>query len=61
MDTSFESSEQLVCPILTDEERYLIGTNKSKPSKTYRKKCLGRLRKQTADYAMLRCIQYLDF
>jgi hypothetical protein len=54
-DNSFESLEQPPCPILVDEERYLIGT-KDKKSKVYRKKCIGRLRKQSADYAMLRLL-----
>jgi tetratricopeptide (TPR) repeat protein len=52
LDTSFESLDQPQCPLLAEEERYRIGIE-NKQKKAYRKKCLGRLRKQLADYAML--------
>ncbi|KAK6034345.1 hypothetical protein COOONC_28151 [Cooperia oncophora] len=40
------------CPILPEEEKFRVGLE-NKASKTYKRKCLGRSRKQNADYAML--------
>ncbi|CAD5235267.1 unnamed protein product [Bursaphelenchus xylophilus] len=53
IDINFEKPDTSVnCPALRQEERYITGLE-DKTSKTYRKKCLGRLRKQCADYALL--------
>ncbi|KAL3103192.1 hypothetical protein niasHS_002378 [Heterodera schachtii] len=52
LDTSFERVETPPCPLLPDEEKYRMGLENVK-SKAYRKKCIGRLRKKTGDYAFL--------
>ncbi|CAD5227966.1 unnamed protein product [Bursaphelenchus okinawaensis] len=53
LDVAFERAEILPnYPSLQQEERYRAGLE-DKTSKTYRKKCVGRLRKQCADYALL--------
>lgn len=49
MENNADSTDQLECPILPEEERYLVGAK----TKSFRKKCSGRLKKQSADYAML--------
>uniref|UniRef100_A0A7I4YAL2 N-acetyltransferase domain-containing protein n=1 Tax=Haemonchus contortus TaxID=6289 RepID=A0A7I4YAL2_HAECO len=51
VDQSFEKLECPPCPILPEEEKFRVGIE-NKTSKMY-KKCLGRSRKQNADYAML--------
>ncbi|VDP08147.1 unnamed protein product [Heligmosomoides polygyrus] len=59
-ETRFEKTEKMLiflkgsppCPILPEEEKYRVGLE-DKDSKMYKKKCLGRCRKQNADYAML--------
>ncbi|PIO71857.1 hypothetical protein TELCIR_06226 [Teladorsagia circumcincta] len=40
------------CPALPEEEKFKVGVE-NKASKMYKKKCVGRSRKQNADYAML--------
>ncbi|KAI6223447.1 hypothetical protein M3Y95_00891200 [Aphelenchoides besseyi] len=52
VDVSYERADQPTCPLLGEEERYRIGTE-NRQTKIYRRKCVGRLRKQSADYAML--------
>ncbi|VDL64513.1 unnamed protein product [Nippostrongylus brasiliensis] len=54
VDQSFEKLEDPPCPNLPEEEKFRVGLEeKEKKSKIYRKKCVGRSRKQNADYAML--------
>ena len=52
LDVAYERLEHPPCPLLAEEERYRIGTENHQ-ARAYRRKCLGRLRKQTADYALL--------
>ncbi|VDN33455.1 unnamed protein product, partial [Cylicostephanus goldi] len=52
VDQSFEKLECPPCPVLPEEEKFRLGVE-NKTSKTYRRKCIGRARKQNADYAML--------
>ncbi|EYC01315.1 hypothetical protein Y032_0108g36 [Ancylostoma ceylanicum] len=52
VDQSFEKLECPPCPILPEEEKFRFGVE-NKASKTYKRKCIGRSRKQNADYAML--------
>ncbi|CAJ0569421.1 unnamed protein product, partial [Mesorhabditis spiculigera] len=52
MDVAFEKVEQPPCPILPEEEKLRVGTEQ-KTSKTYKRKCLGRCKKQQADYTLL--------
>ncbi|VDN03575.1 unnamed protein product [Thelazia callipaeda] len=52
LDLSFEKLECPSCPSLIDEQKYRQGLE-NKNSKIYRKKCIGRLRKQVADYTLL--------
>ncbi|CAG9530714.1 unnamed protein product [Cercopithifilaria johnstoni] len=52
LDLSFEKLEFPPCPALIDEQKYRHGLE-NKTSKTYRKKCIGRLRKQVADYTLI--------
>uniref|UniRef100_A0A915Q411 Trafficking protein particle complex subunit 11 domain-containing protein n=1 Tax=Setaria digitata TaxID=48799 RepID=A0A915Q411_9BILA len=52
LDLSFEKLEFPPCPTLIDEQKYRQGLE-NKNSKIYRKKCIGRLRKQVADYTLL--------
>ncbi|KAI6240334.1 hypothetical protein M3Y99_00465100 [Aphelenchoides fujianensis] len=52
LDLSYEKADQPPCPLLAEEERYRVGTE-NRQAKAYRKKCVGRLRKQSADFAML--------
>lgn len=52
LDAAFEKLDQPNCPTLAEEERYRAGLE-NRATKQYRKKCVGRLRKQCADYAML--------
>uniref|UniRef100_A0A0R3RQZ3 Trafficking protein particle complex subunit 9 n=1 Tax=Elaeophora elaphi TaxID=1147741 RepID=A0A0R3RQZ3_9BILA len=52
LDLSFEKMECPPCPALIDEQKYRQGLE-NKTSKIYRKKCIGRLRKQVADYTLM--------
>ncbi|KHN80564.1 Trafficking protein particle complex subunit 9 [Toxocara canis] len=52
LDLSFEKLETPPCPCLPDEQRYRMGLE-NKTSKQYKRKCVGRLRKQVADYTLL--------
>ncbi|EFO89603.1 hypothetical protein CRE_07318 [Caenorhabditis remanei] len=52
VDVSFEKKQEIVCPTLPDESRWQVGVE-TKSTKSYRKKCLGRYRKQHADYCLL--------
>ncbi|VDM53436.1 unnamed protein product, partial [Angiostrongylus costaricensis] len=52
LDLSFEKMECPPCPVLPEEEKFRIGVE-NKTSKTYKRKCIGRSRKQNSDYAML--------
>ncbi|EFO24879.2 hypothetical protein LOAG_03607 [Loa loa] len=52
LDLSFEKLECPACPALIDEQKYRQGLE-NKTSKIYRKKCIGRLRKQVADYTLM--------
>ncbi|VBB33958.1 unnamed protein product, partial [Acanthocheilonema viteae] len=52
LDLSFEKQECPSCPALIDEQKYRQGLE-NKASKIYRKKCIGRLRKQVADYTLI--------
>ncbi|VDM65848.1 unnamed protein product [Strongylus vulgaris] len=52
LDQSFEKLECPPCPILPEEEKFRFGVE-NKTSKAYKRKCIGRSRKQNADYAML--------
>uniref|UniRef100_A0A915DJK6 Trs120/TRAPPC9 N-terminal domain-containing protein n=1 Tax=Ditylenchus dipsaci TaxID=166011 RepID=A0A915DJK6_9BILA len=52
LDLSFEKMDTPPCPLLPEEEKYRMGTENMK-SKLYRRKCIGRLRKQVADHALL--------
>lgn len=52
LDQSYEKMETPPCPILPEEEKYRMGLE-NKQSKAYKKKCVGRLRKQVADYTLL--------
>ncbi|KAJ1354945.1 Trafficking protein particle complex subunit 9 [Parelaphostrongylus tenuis] len=52
LDLSFEKMECPPCPVLPEEEKFRIGVE-NKSSKTYKRKCIGRSRKQNSDYAML--------
>ncbi|ETN77677.1 hypothetical protein NECAME_03095, partial [Necator americanus] len=52
VDQSFEKLECPPCPVLPEEEKFRFGVE-NKASKTYKRKCVGRSRKQNADYAML--------
>uniref|UniRef100_A0A8R1TQI6 Uncharacterized protein n=1 Tax=Onchocerca volvulus TaxID=6282 RepID=A0A8R1TQI6_ONCVO len=52
LDLSFEKLECPPYPMLTEEQKYRQGLE-NKNCKIYRKKCIGRLRKQVADYTLL--------
>ncbi|OZC10117.1 hypothetical protein X798_02707 [Onchocerca flexuosa] len=52
LDLSFEKLECPPYPMLTEEQKYRQGLE-NKNCKMYRKKCIGRLRKQVADYTLL--------
>lgn len=52
IDTSFEKMEQPPCPTLPEEEKTRVGTE-NRQSRSFKRKCVGRLRKQVADYALL--------
>lgn len=52
LDLSFEKLEFPPCLALIDEQKYRQGLE-NKTSKIYRKKCIGRLRKQVADYTLM--------
>uniref|UniRef100_A0A914EKI2 KIF-binding protein n=1 Tax=Acrobeloides nanus TaxID=290746 RepID=A0A914EKI2_9BILA len=52
LDLSYEKMDVPPCPTLQEEEKYRIGVE-NKTSKLYKKKCIGRLRKQVADYTLL--------
>ncbi|KAK6014940.1 hypothetical protein OSTOST_19665, partial [Ostertagia ostertagi] len=52
VDQSFEKLECPPCPALPEEEKFRVGVE-NKTSKMYKRKCVGRSRKQNADYAML--------
>uniref|UniRef100_A0A8R1DTS9 Uncharacterized protein n=1 Tax=Caenorhabditis japonica TaxID=281687 RepID=A0A8R1DTS9_CAEJA len=52
VDVSFEKKAEIPCPSLPDESRWQIGVE-TKSAKNYKKKCLGRCRKQHADYCLL--------
>lgn len=52
LDLSLEKLDPAPCPSVPDEQKYRMGVE-NKTSKIYRKKCLGRLRKQIADYTLL--------
>uniref|UniRef100_A0A0N5AAZ6 Trafficking protein particle complex subunit 9 n=1 Tax=Syphacia muris TaxID=451379 RepID=A0A0N5AAZ6_9BILA len=52
IDLSFEKLEVPFCPSLPGEPKYCFG-NEARANKLYKKKCLGRFRKQVADYALL--------
>lgn len=51
-DISFEKMEQPPCPTIPEEEKTRVGTE-NKASKTYKRKCIGRMRKQVGDYSLL--------
>uniref|UniRef100_A0A914WF28 Trafficking protein particle complex subunit 9 n=1 Tax=Plectus sambesii TaxID=2011161 RepID=A0A914WF28_9BILA len=52
LDLSFEKLDTPPCPLVPEEEKYRIGVE-NKASKNYRRKCVGRLRKQVADYTLM--------
>ncbi|VDK54944.1 unnamed protein product [Anisakis simplex] len=52
LDLSFEKVENPPCPALPDEQKYRMGLE-NKTSKQYKRKCVGRLRKQVADYTLM--------
>uniref|UniRef100_A0A914Z9L1 Trafficking protein particle complex subunit 11 n=1 Tax=Panagrolaimus superbus TaxID=310955 RepID=A0A914Z9L1_9BILA len=52
IDRSFEKMEDPPFPTLPEEEKTRIGTE-NRQSKSFKRKCIGRLRKQVADYALL--------
>ncbi|ULT80832.1 hypothetical protein L3Y34_011012 [Caenorhabditis briggsae] len=52
VDVSFEKKQEIPCPTLPDESRWQVGVE-TKSTKSYKKKCLGRYRKQHADYCLL--------
>uniref|UniRef100_A0A7E4UU45 Trafficking protein particle complex subunit 9 n=1 Tax=Panagrellus redivivus TaxID=6233 RepID=A0A7E4UU45_PANRE len=52
IDTSFEKMDSPPCPMLPEEEKTRVGTE-NRASRNFKRKCIGRLRKQVADYALL--------
>ncbi|CAB3410328.1 unnamed protein product [Caenorhabditis bovis] len=52
VDVAFERNQSVHCPSLPNESRWQVGVE-NKASKTYKKKCLGRCRKQHADFCLL--------
>ncbi|KJH44881.1 hypothetical protein DICVIV_09073 [Dictyocaulus viviparus] len=52
LDQSFERVECPPCPFLPEEQKFRPGVE-NKTSKAYKRKCVGRSRKQNSDYAML--------
>uniref|UniRef100_A0A1I7T982 Trafficking protein particle complex subunit 9 n=1 Tax=Caenorhabditis tropicalis TaxID=1561998 RepID=A0A1I7T982_9PELO len=52
VDVSFEKKQDISCPSLPDESRWQVGVE-TKSTKSYKKKCIGRYRKQHADYCLL--------
>uniref|UniRef100_A0A9J2PDJ2 Trafficking protein particle complex subunit 11 domain-containing protein n=1 Tax=Ascaris lumbricoides TaxID=6252 RepID=A0A9J2PDJ2_ASCLU len=52
LDLSFEKLESPPYPFLPDEQKYRMGLE-NKTSKQYKRRCVGRLRKQVADYTLL--------
>lgn len=44
--------DQPPCPVVPEEEKTRVGTE-NRGSKTYKKKCIGRMRKQVGDYSLL--------
>ncbi|KAK0405748.1 hypothetical protein QR680_018175 [Steinernema hermaphroditum] len=52
LDLAFEKMDSPPCPVLQEEEKYRVGVE-NRHSKAYKRKCIGRLRKQVADYTLL--------
>ncbi|TKR82440.1 hypothetical protein L596_016165 [Steinernema carpocapsae] len=52
LDLAFEKMDNPPCPQLPEEEKYRIGVE-NRHSKMFKRKCIGRLRKQVADYTLL--------
>uniref|UniRef100_A0A1I8AA06 Trafficking protein particle complex subunit 9 n=1 Tax=Steinernema glaseri TaxID=37863 RepID=A0A1I8AA06_9BILA len=52
LDLAFEKMDSPTCPLLPEEEKYRAGVE-NRHSKAYKRKCIGRLRKQVADYTLL--------
>lgn len=52
VNVSFEKMEQPPCPTIPEEEKTRVGTE-NRTSKTYKRKCIGRMRKQVGDYSLL--------